>query len=140
MASSSASSRVPTADKTVGTVAATGLLIPLTTVADPGQDVDVPAPSELLGDERYATNPPLDVIKISAVNVDTGGDHWIHVQWGGAGAGCRISRKLVAGSGLLVIVDEELVQLGTPIKAWADAANVVNVKLTKWPHRGRTDG
>lgn len=129
-------SRTASSSEVAGTVATTGLFVAITSVADPGQDLDVPTVADASGDEGYVTNPPMDVVRVMVVNIDEAGDHWVRLQWGGAGAGNKCSKKLISGSGPQLLIDRELIARGSAIKIWADVANEVNAKITKWPYRG----
>lgn len=128
-------SRTVSSSETAGTVSPTGVFVQVTSTADPGQDLDVPTVADASGDEGYVTNPPMDVVRVVAVNTDEGTDRWVRLQWGGSGAANRCNKKLLIGTGLQLII-QEVVARGTPMKVWADLTSVVNVKVTKWPYRG----
>lgn len=119
----------------VGSANLYGLLVNVVDTATPGTLLDA-ADSTQFGDEGFITNPPLNVVTIIAINTDLV-DHSLNIQAGGATVANQWGPTTVpAGVGPVVIMDRELIGHGQELRAWADAAGFINVKLTKWPYSG----
>jgi hypothetical protein len=117
-----------------GTASPLGLFVNVTSLASPGQDLDVPD-GGVTGSEGYSTNPPLDVVTVIAVNTNAA-DRTLNIQWGVAGVTGQVRKTITAGSGPMMVLDREVIAHGQAIRVWASASGDINVKMAKWPYTG----
>lgn len=112
-----------------GSSAPDGSLVQITETTQPGQVLDEPSTAAAASDR---TPIGINVYSIWACNIDSA-VHTLNLQWGGDTDAELLTVDLVAGSGIVTVVDEWQLSTLATIKAWADTGSVINVKLQKRP-------
>jgi len=106
-------------DQVVGSEIADGTQIGLSTTASPG--------TLLHGGTESSSGEVWDVITIEACNIDASSNRTITVAWGGLATKDLVMYTLPIREGRVPVIIKGRLKRGLEVRAWASAADKINV-------------